>query len=107
MNVGGLRRRIQIQRAAIARSDDGSTEKSFATHYSAWAKVKEVSETENVVVDKRTTVKSLEFTIRYSSEVVAVNPSDRVVYNGSNYDIKSCITDERKFSTVIIGELIQ
>ena len=83
-------RRIGIQRATLTANAYGERAETWATLATVWAEVqyKEGSGREAVQSDQVYSSQPVHFIIRYSSDVSDIRPSDRIKYNGNNYQIE-------------------
>ena len=83
-------RRITIQRATLSVNAYGERSETWGTLATVWAEGqdKEGSGREAVQSDQIYSSQPVHFIIRYSSDVSAIRPSDRVSYNGDIYQIE-------------------
>lgn len=87
MNVGNMDRRIQLQAATLTANAYGQKVASWATYATVWAQLKYTSGSEKVEDDQVSSTIKAQFTIRYSTDTAPAKASDRVVYNGDNYEV--------------------
>lgn len=82
-------RRIGIQRATLTANAYGERAETWATLATVWAEVQyKVGGGESVQSDQVFSEQRVHFIIRYSSDVSDIRPSDRIKYNGNNYQIE-------------------
>jgi len=99
-HAGQLDRRITIQSFTTTTDDFGEVVKSFTTLANVWAKVIEKSGKEGEDGNQIVASKSVEFFIRYRSDI---NEQMRIQYNNETYKIEAILNaDARKAFQKII-----
>ena len=87
MNIGNMDRRISLQSTTLTTNDYGQRVASWATYATVWASIKYKSGGEKLTDDQVGSTQTVDFTIRYSTDVSGAKASHRIVYNGNNYEI--------------------
>jgi SPP1 family predicted phage head-tail adaptor len=87
MNIGNMDRRIALQSASLSTNNYGEREQTWSTYATVWAQLKYRTGSEKVQDDQVSSTEGATFNIRYSTDTSAAKASDRVVYNGENYEI--------------------
>lgn len=87
MDAGLLDRRVTIRRSTSTRDDTNHPVEAWADLATVWANAKPVSDGERLRAGETLGDKMMRFTIRYSTTVAAVDPRDRVVFDGRTYDV--------------------
>jgi len=87
MRPGDLDRRIQLQRYGQTVDADNQPAIGYSPIATVWASVTPVSDGERVRASEVGATISMRFQVWYSSTVADLNPKDRVIYNGKNFDI--------------------
>lgn len=82
-----LDRRITITRRSGGVNAFNEPADTWTNVTTVWASVTPVSDGERARADETLALKSSRFLIRWSSTVDAVDPRDRLVFDGSTYDI--------------------
>lgn len=106
MRAGRLRHRISIiSPESTVRGVDGEPIVTHSTILkNIWAEVQTVSARENFKNDMRWSMTDRIFKIRYTT--VSIGHDDRIVFNGSTYEIQSVVdTWERQNELEIVGRL--
>lgn len=85
--IGKLDRRITIQRATVTYNEFNDPIESWSDLVTVWAKRTDASAAESYRAQEVGAQISARFTIRYSSDVADVNPKDRIVFGGRDYNI--------------------
>lgn len=81
MQAGKLDRKITIQRKSVTSSDSGEPVETWANlavrrSASMWP----FRATEAFAAPEKTAYEQIEFRVRYSSDVAALSPQDRIIY---------------------------
>lgn len=85
--AGELDRRITIRRATYAANAFNEPIATWADHVSVAAKREDASAAESYRAQEVGASITTRFTIRWSPDVEDVNPKDRVLFEGREYDI--------------------
>ena len=98
MDIGALRVRIIIQKSSTTVDKYGNHISSWTDYFSCWATAntsgRQSDETEKAAVTQEKN--AVDFTVRYSPEVAAVNSKEyRILHDGRIYNIRS--VDEMGF----------
>jgi SPP1 family predicted phage head-tail adaptor len=88
MLAGRLDRRITILRATVAADEFNEQVETWGTLAVVWAQATPVMDAERQRAGETLASKAYRFTIRYSSDVAAVDPRDRVTFDGRTYDVQ-------------------
>ena len=87
MRAGELDRRLTIRRATYAPNSFNEPVATWSDLVTVWAGKRDASASESYRAQEVGAQISVRFTIRWSSQVADVNPRDRVVCEGREYDI--------------------
>ena len=87
MRFGRADRRIALQSSTLATNAYGQRVATWATYATVWAQLTYTGGDEKLQSDQVSSTVKTQFKIRYSSDTSSVKPSDRVVYNGNNYEV--------------------
>jgi SPP1 family predicted phage head-tail adaptor len=87
MNAGTLDRRITIRRAVMIANGFNEPVATWIDLATVWAGRRDASASESYRAQEVGAQISLRFTIRWSTQVAGVDPSDRVRFEGREYDI--------------------
>ena len=87
MQAGRLADRIAIRRATVAADGFNEPVETWATLATVWASAMPVMDGERWQAGQTIAQQSYRFTIRWSSAVADVNPRDRILFGGKEYDI--------------------
>lgn len=87
MKAGELDRRIDIQQAVISKNALNESISQWISLGTVWAKKTDVSDGERMRAAETSAQITTRFLIRWSIAMSAVNPKDRVVFDGRTYDI--------------------
>ena len=108
MRIGKLDRKITIQFRSISQNDYGEAVSAFSSSASVWAMIEtQPRGKEKVNNGIETSQQSVNFLIRYSSDVDDVTNGDRVLYNSQYYDIESVQEVGRNLSLRLICNLVE
>ena len=108
MRIGKLDRKITIQFRSISQNDYGEAVAAFSSSASVWAMIEtQPRGKEKVNNGIETSQQSVNFLIRYSSDVADVTHGDRVLYNSQYYDIESVQEVGRNLSLRLICNLVE
>lgn len=88
MQGGKLDTRIAIRRATITANAFNEPVETWGTLVTIWAEAKPVLDGERLRAGQTIAQQQYRFTIRWSSNVDEVDPRDRVLYDGKDYDIE-------------------
>jgi len=105
MNIGHMDRRIALQSTTLTTNDYGQRVASWATYATVWASIKYKGGSEKVTDDQVGSTQTVDFTIRYSTDVSGVKASHRLVYNSQNYEILYVQEIGRKEGLILVCEL--
>lgn len=95
MQGGRLDVRIDIRRATTTANAFNEPIETWATLATVWAEAKPVLDSERLQAGQTIAQRQYRFTIRWSSVVADVNPRDRILYDGREYDIEGVKDLER------------
>lgn len=87
MKFGRADRRIALQASTLSTNAYGQRVASWTTYATVWAQLTYTGGDEKLQSDQVSSTIKTQFKIRYGSNVSAVKPSDRVVYDGNNYEL--------------------
>lgn len=87
VNAGELDRRITIRRAAITLNEFNEPEETWSDLLTVWAKKMDASASESYRAREVGSELTARFTVRYSTVIAGVDPRDRLVYGGREYNI--------------------
>ena len=88
MDAGRLDRRVALRRATGGSVNDmNEPVEVWTTLATVWANVKPVSDGERLRAGETLAQMQSRFTIRYSTTTANVDPRDRLIYGGREYDI--------------------
>lgn len=87
MDAGGLDTRIAIRRATVTADAFNEPAETWATLATVFAAAAPVMDGERLAAGQTIAQQQYRFTIRWSLGVSDVNPRDRVIYDGREYDI--------------------
>ena len=108
MRIGKLDRKITIQFRSISQNDYGEAVAAFSSSALVWAMIEtQPRGKEKVNNGIETSQQSVNFLIRFSSDVDDVTSGDRVLYNSQYYDIESVQEVGRNLSLRLICNLVE
>jgi SPP1 family predicted phage head-tail adaptor len=87
MFAGDLDRRVTIQRATVTKNTIGEDAQTWATLTTVWTNVMPIRDAERAENGLINAERASRFQIRWSHRVADVNPKDRLVFDGSTYEI--------------------
>ena len=87
MDAGRLDRRIALRRATVTANAFNDPVETWATLATVWANVAPVSDGERLRAGETLASKLNRFTIRYSATAATIDPRDRILYEGRDWDI--------------------
>lgn len=87
MQAGRLDRRVTIRRAVASVNEMNENVPLWTNLATVWASVVPVKDGEQYARGETLSSKLSRFTIRYSSMVADVDPRDRLIYEGREYEI--------------------
>jgi len=85
--AGDLDRRVTIRRASLVPNEFNEPIEVWFDLATVWAKRTDASATESYRAQQVGAEITARFLIRYSSLVAAVDPRDRIAFNGREYNI--------------------
>lgn len=89
MNIGLLNVKITVQKVSITSDSIGNQISTWEDYYSCWATVSAESPKEEDAAGATWDESAIDFTVRWCSEMAAVNSKEyRVVFNGQLYNIE-------------------
>lgn len=92
LQPGALDQRVSVSRLTVTSDGVGGSVETWATIGTYWAKVKAVSGTENNQGDNISAVAEYQFTF---SNRLDIKESDKLIYNGVEYNIKAKLPNSR------------
>jgi SPP1 family predicted phage head-tail adaptor len=87
VRAGELDRRITIRRVAVTYNAFNEAVESWFDHATVWAQVTAVSAAEAVRAQEIGAEISLRFTLRWSAMAADIDPRDRILFDGREYNI--------------------
>ncbi len=88
MNIGGLDRRVTIQRQDHAVNGYGERVKTWVDYATVWANIeRKPAATERISGEQVVSFNTVIFIIRNASNVQAVSSSHRIQYDNNTYEI--------------------
>jgi len=87
MNIGNMDRRIALQSQVLTTNNYGQRDSSWSTYATVWASIKYMGGSEKLADDQINSTQTVQFAVRYSTDTDGAKASDRVVYNGNNYEV--------------------
>ena len=87
MKFGRADRRIALQASTLTTNAYGQRVASWTTYATVWAQLTYTGGDEKLQSDQVSSTVKTQFKVRYSSDTSSAKPSDRVVYNSSNYEV--------------------
>jgi SPP1 family predicted phage head-tail adaptor len=87
MRVGDLDRRITIRRASFASNAFNESVATWSDIATVYAAARQVTDAEQFRAQEIGAEVAARFTIRYSSEVADLGPTDRLAFDGREYNI--------------------
>ena len=108
MNIGGLDRRITIQKPTLSANAYGEREESWGTHVTCWAQI----ERKPAAVEQNSgaqivSVNKVVFNIRYSKDSKDTNAGYRISYDSKIYNILGVHEVGRNERIRLITEIIE
>lgn len=101
MRTGELRHRIEIQTRLETQNEYGEIVPVWETVAIRWGRIEPLMGRERFLAQAVTAATSHKITLRY----IALNPKQRLVYQGRVFNIQSVLTkDENKHETQILAE---
>lgn len=94
--TGRLRRRITIQRNTPTQDAFGEPDPSWAALDTVWAEIEPMDMRETFGSDMAFDEQPTVFRFRYGSEISSLKPTDRIVWNSTNYDLISVKNVEQR-----------
>ena len=91
-----LNRVIELQRVTITRNGLGEGVETWATLATRKAQRSDVSAAESFRAQEVGAQLTTRFTIRYSGELATLNPRDRLLFDGRNYQITGVREKQRR-----------
>ena len=90
MDAGNLDRRVTIIRRAAGVNAFNEPVDTWAPHITVWASMKPISDGERLRAGETLAQTACRFVIRYSCGSAAVDPRDRLIFDGREYEINGC-----------------
>jgi SPP1 family predicted phage head-tail adaptor len=84
---GTLDRRITLQRATVTQNTIGEGAQAWAALATVWASVAYIKDAEREKSGQIRAERQARFMIRWSPTVASINAKDRLVFDGSTYEI--------------------
>lgn len=106
MNIGGLDRRITVEKITSTANDYGELVAAWHGYLTTWAAIdrkpyaREGSSGEQII-----SYQSVTFNIRYSAAAALIEPSYRINYSGKYYNVLGVQEVGRKDQLRIVTEL--
>lgn len=86
ITAGKLKNKIELQELVIVEDGSGGQTRTWKTIQSVWASLRQTGGSERYQNDRLTAIANFKATIRYRSDISAVN---RIVFRGLAYQIRS------------------
>ena len=108
MRPGTLRHRVQLQSVSETPATSGEMTQTWSTFATVWANVTPTGMSELVRGDKVVAARSMQVTIRYSSDVAELSPKDRIRYGDRVLQIESVLNVEERNEelTILCSEVV-
>ena len=87
MRAGAMDRRITLERFTATRDEYNEPVQTWATLATRWASYEPLSDGERFRASETAANASARFVIRWSTDVADLNPKDRLVFEGTTFDI--------------------
>jgi SPP1 family predicted phage head-tail adaptor len=87
MDAGEFDRRIILRRATTTADEFNEPVETWADLATVWAKATPVMDGERTAAGQTLATKQYRFVIRYSSTTASLDPRDRLMFDGREYDI--------------------
>ena len=108
MNIGGLDRRITIQRPTLSANAYGEQEESWATYITCWAQIeRKPAAVEQNSGEQIVSVNKVVFNIRYSNDSKDTKAGYRISYDSKFYNILGVHEVGRNERIRLITEIIE
>lgn len=101
MAAGPMRHRVQLQRVTLARDSVGEPIETWATYATVWASKLGGSGGERMVGQQVSGRAGVVLKIRYRNPLPTI--TERVVHNGSTYDINDVDDELDRHKTVVLS----
>jgi SPP1 family predicted phage head-tail adaptor len=89
LNIGNLNKRILIEKSTSTQNAYGEPVQTWTTQRDCWARVEPVQGKEYYTAKQTASELDVRFIMRYTT--VSINPKQRLIYNGLQYNINSVI----------------
>lgn len=108
VKIGTLDRRIVIAQPTFEKDNYGALEEISVISINAWAHIKYSGGAEKNEANQIASFKGTDFTVRYNSSTATIKETNRVQYDGKEYEVIAVgeIEDQRKRFLIIKTELI-
>ena len=108
MNIGGLDRRITIQKPTLSANAYGEREESWGTHVTCWAQIeRKPAAVEQNSGEQIVSVNKVVFNIRYSNDSKDTKAGYRISYDSKIYNILGVHEVGRNDRIRLITEIIE
>jgi len=108
MNIGGLDRRITIQKPTLSANAYGEREESWGTHVTCWAQIeRKPAAVEQNSGEQIVSVNKVVYNIRYSNDSKATQAGFRISYDSKIYKIIGVHEVGRNERIRLITEIIE
>ena len=108
MNIGGLDRRITIQKPTLSANAYGEREESWGTHVTCWAQIeRKPAAVEQNSGEQIVSVNKVVFNIRYSKDSKDTKAGYRISYYSKIYNILGVHEVGRNERIRLITEIIE
>lgn len=87
MQAGRMDRRITIERFTVTKNAFNEDVEAWAPLVTVWASKEDIRDGERWAAAEVSAEITTRFRIRYSSQVADVNPKDRLLFDGREYNI--------------------
>ena len=108
MNIGGLDRRITIQKPTLSANAYGEREESWGTHVTCWAQIeRKPAAVEQNSGEQIVSVNKVVFNIRYSNDSKNTKAGYRISYDSKIYNILGVHEVGRNERIRLITEIVE
>ena len=108
MNIGGLDRRITIQKPTLSANAYGEREESWGNHVTCWAQIeRKPAAVEQNSGEQIVSVNKVVFNIRYSNDSKDTKAGYRISYDSKFYNILGVHEVGRNERIRLITEIIE
>jgi len=103
--IGERRHRVVFQRATVTQDAFGEPDQTWAALCTSWALVQPMKGAERFSANQVQGEVDTRIVTRYRGELADLQPKDRAVWDGRNYDIKAVIRrDHRNIELEILAK---